>query len=142
MRRLSVLLTVLPLLAGCHTAPRPISADVMAAACMSHAYLHANGFLSTVPDGKVVLLDTDLRYEHAGVLDYPQLVKDRHNSFRRKLRGVWTVEGFTKYRVTYGPIDRRQQCVGVTEDFTFAYMRKACDTAGTFIELREHELTC
>ncbi|MGE3332791.1 MAG: hypothetical protein AB7I36_04055 [Rhodospirillaceae bacterium] len=142
MLRVSVLLAVLPLLAGCQTAPRPISPDLMAAACMSHAYLHANGFLSTVPEGKVVLLNTDLHYEQEGVLDYPRLLKDRHNSFRRKLRGVWIADGYTKYRVKYGPVERLQQCVGVTEDFTFAYMLKACDTAGTFIELREHELSC
>jgi hypothetical protein len=129
-------------LAACQSAPRAIAPDTARAACVGQEYLRTNGFLSAAPKGRVVLLDTDLRYEVDGVLRYEQLVKERRGRFSRKLQGVWSQEDSTKYVLVYGPIDRSRYCLGIKHDFSFAYFRKSCDDAGAFTKLRERDLTC
>ncbi len=130
------------LLAACQTAPQPVAPDIAKAACVGQNYLRANGFLKEVPKGRVVLLDTDLRYEVDGVLQYERLVKERRNRFSRKLEGVWQQPESTKYLVVYGPIDRAQHCLGIKHDFSFAYVRRSCDAHGVFTKLRERDLKC
>jgi hypothetical protein len=135
-------LVALTLLGACQTAPQPAAPDTAKAACVGQAYLRANGFLNAAPQARVVLLDSDLRYEVDGVLQYERLLKDRRNRFSRKLKGVWSRPESTKYLVVYGPIERRQHCVGVKHDFSFAYVRKSCDADGVFTKLRERDLKC
>jgi hypothetical protein len=130
------------LIAACQTTSQPVAPDMAKAACVSQTYLRANGFLKDAPKGRVVLLDTDLRYEIDGVLQYERLVKERRARFSRKLRGVWSQEDSTKYLIEYGPINRKRHCLGIKQDFSFAYMRKSCDSAGSFTRLRERDLKC
>lgn len=134
-------LASLVLLAACQTTTQP-EPDVAKAACAGQSYLRANGFLKEAPKARVTLLDSDLRYEVDGVLQYERLVRDRRNRFSRKLRGVWLQPDATKYLVVYGPIDRQQHCIGVKHDFSFAYVRKVCDAQGVFTKLRERDLKC
>ncbi len=133
------------LLVGACATPTPLPApDILRAVCMSHEYLDTNGFLRTRPkdEKKISLLNTDLRYEEGGEMNYPRLLKERHNRFTRKLAGVWVTPGFTKYLVSYGPIDGTQHCVGVTEAFEFAYLKAGCQGEGTFLPLRDASALC
>jgi hypothetical protein len=129
-------------LAGCQSAPHVIAPDTARAACVGQEYLRANGFLKETPTSRVVLLDSDLRYEVDGVLQYEKLVKERRNRFTRKLQGVWSRPESTKYLLVYGPIDRQRYCLGIKHDYSFAYVRKTCDAAGEFTKLRERDLKC
>ena len=130
------------LLAAYQTALQPVAPDIAKAACVGQNYLRANGFLKEDPEGRVVLLDTDLRYEVDGVLQYERLIKERRDRFSRKLQGVWSQEDSTKFPVVCGPIDRQKHCLGIKHDFSFAYIRKSCNAAGAFARLREHDLRC
>lgn len=109
---------------------------------MGQIYLHTNGFLNADPTARVVLLDSDLRYEVDGVLQYEKLIKERRNRFTGKLRGVWSRPGSTKYLLVYGPIDKQQYCLGIKHDHSFAYVHKSCDAGGVFTKLRERDLKC
>jgi hypothetical protein len=129
-------------LSACQSAPTPIAPDTVQAACVGQSYLRDNGFLDAAPKARVVLLDTDLRYEVDGVLQYEKLLKERLNRFSRKLQGVWSQPDSTKYLVVYGPIDRQQYCLGIKHDYSFAYVRKSCAAEGAFTRLRERDLRC
>jgi len=128
-------------LAGCQTMQNA-APDALRAACLSQQYLNENGFLRAQPEGAVALLQTDLRYEEDGDIDHAQLRKDRLNSFSGKLHGVWTTAGHTKFIVVYEPRRRKQRCVGVTGDFSFAYFLDSCAGTGAFTELHERSLPC
>jgi hypothetical protein len=135
-------LVSLVVLAGCQSAPHAIAPDAAQAACVGQSYLRDNGYLNVEPKARVVLLDTDLRYEVDGVLQYEKLIKERRNRFSRKLQGVWSQPESTKYLLVYGPIDRQQYCLGIKHDYSFAYVRKSCDAGGVFTKLRERDLRC
>ncbi len=137
-------LYVLPLmsLAACQSAPRAVPPDTTRAACLGQEYLRVNGFLNEIPTDRVTLLDTDLRYEVDGVLQYERLVKERRNRFTRKLQGVWMQPDSPHYLVVYGPIEKRQYCLGIGRNFSFAWVRKTCAAEGVFTKLRERDLNC
>ncbi len=129
-------------LGACQSLPPFVPSGAAQAVCMGQEYLRSNGFLNAVPQDRVILLDTDLRYEVDGVLQYERLVKERRNRFTRKLQGVWTDHEAYRYLLVYGPIDQRQYCLAVRPDVSFVYIRKTCDGEGAFTALRERDVKC